>query len=50
MERETLIHALALKLEDVASTIEMMAERNGYVPIHLIRQAQDILEQIEGTK
>ena len=50
MDSETLIHALALKLEDVASTIEMVAEKDGYVPLYLIRQAQSILEKIEETK
>ena len=50
MEKRVLIHALALKLLDVAHDVESEAGGLGSVPKHLIKRVEDILEEIKKNQ
>lgn len=50
MEKRVLVHALALKLEDVVRDVEREAESKGQVPNYLIERVEDILDEIKKNQ
>lgn len=50
MEKRVLIHALALKLDDVVRDVEREADSMGRVPNFLIERVEDILKEIKKNQ
>ena len=50
MEKQVLVHALALKLKDVVYDIENEAGGMGRVPRFMLDRVRDILDEIEKNQ